>query len=162
MKAYKKLLIVEVIVLLVPVSLFAVIGGGFILVVQLFEKIRFNPLSAIAIIVFTTILLVSLISLWFILVRTIKNRDKTNDTRKSTLFFADVGAVFSIIILSSWIFINIFDVANPFVNTVAIYVFGSPALIPYLHLVYLNGGLLTCVGNKVHNTDSAKNAATVS
>ena len=161
MKTYKTLLLAEAFIFLVPTSLVAIMGGGYILTLQLFEKMRFQPLSAIFLSLVTVILLASLMSLWLILIGTIKNNIKTSNAKKSTLLFADIGAIFSLIILVSWLFVILFNSANSFFNYVSIFLLGTPALITYLHLVYLNGGPLTQIANKAINTDSAKNAAPV-
>ena len=162
MKTYKTLLIAEVFIFLVPTTLIAILGGSYILTLQLFEKMRFQPLSAIFLTFVTVILLVSLMSLWFILIGTIKNNVNNSNTKKLTSFFADVGAIFSLIILVSWLFVILFNSTNSFFNYASIFLLGTPALIPYLHLVYLNGGPLTQIANKALNTDSAKDAAPVS
>ena len=162
MKTYKTLLLTEAFIFLVPTSLVAIMGGGYILTLQLFEKMRFQPLSAIFLSLVTVILLASLMSLWLILIGTIKNNVKTSNAKKSTLLFADIGAIFSLIILVSWLLVILFNSTNSFFNYASIFLLGTPALIPYLHLVYLNGGPLTQIANKALNTDSAKNAAPVS
>ena len=147
MREHKIILIAEALLLLVPVSILALFGGGYILTLQLFEKIRFQPLSAILIIIFTSILLLSLISLWSVLIHTIKNNAKALSPKRITSFFTHVGAILSMLILASWVFSNIFIITNTFVNTVIIYLPGALALIPYLHLLFLNGGSFTKIAN---------------
>jgi len=143
MKSHTKLLLAEAIVILTPVSLVALTGGGYIILLQLGEKIGFTPTQSILLILFTTVLLASLVSLWVILIRVISGGSRMSYTSKLPYLLADTGAFISIIILAAILYTVFFGGSDKIFNYAINYAWGTPALIPYVHLSYLNGGILT-------------------
>jgi hypothetical protein len=138
------LLAVELIIFLLPITPFVLLGSLWIIYIQIAEKIDSSPIFSMILIVTSSFLLFSLISIWYIVIQYIRKAQVTEFKSELSGFFADGGALFSIVCLIFLLLANIFP---SLINTKAISVFttyaiGVPALFPYFHMVYIKGGPL--------------------
>jgi glucan phosphoethanolaminetransferase (alkaline phosphatase superfamily) len=138
------LLTVELIIFLLPITPFVLLGSLWIIYIQIADKLDSSPFLSMTLITTSSFLLFSLISIWYIVIQYIRKAETTEFKRELTGFFADGGALFSIICLVALLLANIFPSLS---STTAIklfstFAFGSPALIPYFHMFYIKGGLL--------------------
>lgn len=137
---HKKILGYELGFILFPVSVIAVLGGGYIISLQLGEKIWFTPIPAIIYTLLTFILLGSLFSIWQLALAVLDDKKLSKKGYKYISIFTKIGAIVSILgIIAAFIEGYGPYSIKKYSEYIFIYVFGAPALIPYLHARHLYG-----------------------
>lgn len=130
-------LVVEAIIILLPVSVLAIFGFIYILSLHLGENMFFTPIPAVIGISIASMAILGLCSLWYGVLSQIREKFNKAKISSNLYFTAHLGAFIASISLVSWLVMVIEPDTKIYVSYFSIYVFGVPALIPYIHIMYI-------------------------
>lgn len=147
---HKVFLVIEVILILLPVSFYVLVGGVTIIVTQITGKTLLTLLPSILITFITILLIASVISLWLVLIQTLRN--KIADVINLAFLLINIGALATVLLYVIFI-TNLFDLYGD-LSHLGIYLIGAPVLLPYLHLLYINRVVLKKTDNKYEETNT--------
>ena len=139
MKKHQIALVLELIFILLPITFISCFGATYIIGIGLGEKIKFNPIETIIVITITVLCLVAILSLWYLTISSIRINSMKQRPLTSFIYFpSHIGAILAILsVFSLCIYLLNPTLERPF-GYIAIYAYGAPALIPYLHSIYVN------------------------
>ena len=134
-KAHKIALIVEMVLVLLPVTLISSYGAIYIIGIGVAEKLRFIPVQAAFMMSVTTICMLAIISLWLLTIGSLKSKEKSI---ASLIYLpSHIGACIAILSIISVLLWLLFPEHENLFSLLGAFVYGSPALIPYVHAIYI-------------------------
>jgi hypothetical protein len=139
MTAHRVVLVIGSVLVLLPVTVVAFLGGGYMLLIMLGQELFRTPVLALGISATTVTGLVGLVALWVLMAQAFGRIGWLADSAERwTLRLAHLGAGLAALGLLSLALTMVFPVSGEgYLAHLRLYAFGAPALLPYAHFLFL-------------------------